>query len=134
VPKAPIFLYALESQNPYKKTTDEIKFELFKLNKSLWLGEMLPTYDLAIPFNSLFMKQTYPTNALCSKYLGKLNQSHYHQSALWSLVQQAVTQRSVPPGAAEEFRDSDGHACLSMKELASTVLYQSQPNIVLPYL
>ena len=56
VPKAPIYLYAIESQNPFKKASEEIKFELFKLNKSLWLGEMVTTYDLVIPFNSLYMK------------------------------------------------------------------------------
>ena len=56
VPKAPLYLYALETSNPYKKAKEEIKFDLFRLNKSLWLGEMLDTFDLVIPFNSLFMK------------------------------------------------------------------------------
>ena len=88
VPKAPILLYAVEKANAYKKT-DEIKFNLAKLNKSLWLGEMTQTFDMIIPFNSLFMKQTYPGNPLHTKYVGKLNaaQSIYHRSALQSLVQ-----------------------------------------------
>ena len=55
VPKAPIYLYAVETKNPYQKKTEEIKFELAKLNKCLWLGEMLQNYDLVIPFNSLYM-------------------------------------------------------------------------------
>ena len=56
VPKAPILLYAIETQNPYKKLEDQMKFDLVKLNKSLWLGEMLETFDLVIPFNSLYMQ------------------------------------------------------------------------------
>ena len=56
MPKAPIVLYAVESANPYKKAVEELKFELAKLNKCLWLGEMLPTFDLVIPFNSLYMQ------------------------------------------------------------------------------
>ena len=88
VPKAPIYLYAIESENPYKKASQEVKFELFKLNKSLWLGEMLSSFDLTIPFNSLFMKQTYPSNPLVQKHLGKMDAvgSVYHRSALQALV------------------------------------------------
>ena len=88
VPKAPLYLYAIESPNPYSKKSDAVKFELFKLNKSLWMGEMLTTFDIVIPFNSLYMKQTYPSNPLVSKYLNKLNvaDSVYHRSALQSLV------------------------------------------------
>lgn len=56
VPKAPILLYAVETANPYRKAQAETKFDLCKLNKCLWLGEMLPTFDLVIPFNSLYMK------------------------------------------------------------------------------
>ena len=85
VPKAPILLYALETQNPYKKSTDENKFDLVKLNKSLWLGEMLPTFDMVIPFNSLYMQQTYKNNPLIAKYLQKFpttQQSPFHRAAL----------------------------------------------------
>ena len=84
MPKAPIVLYAVESVNPYTKAEEELKFELAKLNKCLWLGEMLPTFDLVIPFNSLYMQQTYPGNPLLSKYLRKVNtaDSVYHRSAL----------------------------------------------------
>ena len=56
VPKAPILLYAVENANPYKKKEEEVKFNLAKLNKCLWLGEMLPTFDMVIPFNSLYMQ------------------------------------------------------------------------------
>ena len=59
VPKAPILLYAVEGANPYKKATESVKFDLVKLNKCLWLGEMLPTFDMVVPFNSLYMQQTY---------------------------------------------------------------------------
>jgi len=84
MPKAPIYLYALETQNPYKKSKDATKFDLFKLNKSLWLGEMLETFDLVIPFNSLYMKQTYPENEMLRKYLSKMSNANsvYHRSAL----------------------------------------------------
>lgn len=134
MPKAPIVLYAVESVNPYKKAEEELKFELAKLNKCLWLGEMLPTFDLVIPFNSLYMQQTYPGSQLVSKYLGKLStaDSVYHRSALQSLVQQAVTQRSVPPASTEAFRDINGRNCMSMKDIISSILYMERPNIVLP--
>ena len=84
MPKAPVYLYALETQNPYKKSKDATKFDLFKLNKSLWLGEMLETFDLVIPFNSLYMKQTYPENEMLKKYLSKMSNANsvYHRSAL----------------------------------------------------
>lgn len=87
-PKAPIYLYAVEGANPYKKSEDRIKFDLAKMNKCLWLGELLPTFDLVVPFNSLYMKQTYPSNLLLKKYLGKLatKDSVYHRSALQSIV------------------------------------------------
>ena len=55
VPKAPVYLYAVETANPFKKSTEDVKFSLAKLNKCLWLGEMLPNFDLVIPFNSLYM-------------------------------------------------------------------------------
>ena len=48
-----------------------MKYELAKMNKSLWVGEMLSTFDLVIPFNSLYMQLSYPTNPLVAKYLGK---------------------------------------------------------------
>jgi len=32
-----------------------MKFELMKLNRSLWLGDLLHTVDLAIPIDSEFM-------------------------------------------------------------------------------
>ena len=88
VPKAPIYLYALEGANPYRRKADEVKFDLFKLNKCLWLGEMVPTFDLVIPFNSLYMQQTYAENPLVVKYLSKLDArgSVYHRSALQSLI------------------------------------------------
>ena len=56
VPKAPILLYAVEGANPYKKSEESLKFDLVKMNKCLWLGEMLPTFDMVIPFNSLYMQ------------------------------------------------------------------------------
>lgn len=59
VPKAPILLYAIETPNPFKRAEEENKWDLFKLNKCLWLGEMLPTFDLVVPFNALYMQQTY---------------------------------------------------------------------------
>ena len=88
VPKAPVYLYAIETKNPYSKKSEETKFELAKLNKSLWLGEMLPTFDLVIPFNSLYMSMTYPLNPQLSKYLSKMNarDSTYHRAALMALV------------------------------------------------
>ena len=48
------------------------------------MGEMLSTFDLVIPFNSLYMKQTYPSNPLVAKYLNKMDvqNSIYHRSAL----------------------------------------------------
>lgn len=136
VPKAPILLYAVETANPYRKAQAETKFDLCKLNKCLWLGEMLPTFDLVIPFNSLYMKQTYKKNPLLNKYLAKYNQgeSVYHRSAIQSLVQQALTQRCIPPGSSEEFRDIEGHKAMSLKDLVNTVLYNQKPNIALPYI
>lgn len=135
-PKAPIFLYALETANPYRKKVDSVKFNLFKLNKCLWLGEMLPTYDLVVPFNSLYMQQTYADNPLVTKYLAKLDArgSVYHRTALQSLVQNSVTQRSIMPSRGEDFRDSNGRPAQSMRDLARSVLYTDKANIALPYL
>jgi len=54
-PKAPVLLYALEGKNAFKNEIDPIKFELMNLNKGLWLGDLLPTVDLAIPIDSEYM-------------------------------------------------------------------------------
>lgn len=135
-PKAPVFLYALEGANPYKKKAEDVKFNLFKLNKCLWLGEMLPNFDIVVPFNSLYMQQTYAENPLVTRFLSKLDarRSVYHRSALQSLVQNSVTQRSILPNRGEVFRDSSGKPALSMRDLASSVLYTDKANIALPYL
>ena len=97
---------------------------------------MLETFDIVVPFNSLYMKQTYPKNPLVSKYFDRMDtvNSTYHRSALQSIVQQALLQRSVPPSSSEEFRDSEGRPALSMKDLLASILYAEKPNIVLPYL
>lgn len=78
----------------------------------------------------------YEGHDLVAKHLGKLNAKGnlYHRSALQSLVLQAVTQRSVLPDSSEEFRDSNGHKAVSMKDLVSQVLYSTTPNIVLPHI
>jgi hypothetical protein len=55
-PKAPVLLYAVESNNPFDEAKETTKFELMKLNRGLWLGDLLPTVDMAIPFDSEFMQ------------------------------------------------------------------------------
>ena len=91
-PKAPVYLYALESCNPFSKAKDQLKFDLFRLNRSLWLGEMLQTanYELVVPFNSLYMQQAYPLSPIVKSYLGKMShapEAVYHRSALQALIQ-----------------------------------------------
>jgi hypothetical protein len=54
-PKAPVLLYALEGKNAFSLEKEPIKYELMNLNRGLWLGDLLPTVDLAIPFDSEFM-------------------------------------------------------------------------------
>lgn len=69
-PKAPVLLYAIESKNNFNEASDPIKFELMKLNKSLWLGDLLSTVDLAIPFDSEFMSSgKFLSQPLVKKYL-----------------------------------------------------------------
>jgi len=53
-PKAPILLYAVETRNPFNKKKQATKFSLNELNRSLWMGELLPNFDLVIPFNTKY--------------------------------------------------------------------------------
>ena len=83
-PKAPIMLYAVESKNPFTKKKQERKFELTELNRSLWMGEMLPNFDMVIPFNvkqmNLNVTQSPLFKSCINKYQGK--DLLYHRSAL----------------------------------------------------
>ena len=84
-PKAPVLLYALEGKNAFDNEKDPIKFELMKLNRGLWLGDLLPTVDLAIPMDNEYMqsdafnKQPF-IGALLQGYRG--SELLYHQGAL----------------------------------------------------
>ena len=51
-----MLLYAVESNNPFDEAKETTKFELMKMNRGLWLGDLLPTVDMAIPFDSEFMQ------------------------------------------------------------------------------
>ena len=83
-PKAPIMLYAVESRNPFTKKKQAAKYELTELNRSLYMGEMLPIFDMVIPFNVKQMQANISQSPLLksciSKYQGK--DLLYHRSAL----------------------------------------------------
>jgi hypothetical protein len=55
-PKAPVLLYAIEKENPYNSGYFQTKKDLYELNRSLWLGDLLPSVDMAVPFDSEFMR------------------------------------------------------------------------------
>ena len=87
-PKAPIMLYAVESRNPFNKKKQAAKYELTELNRSLWMGEMMPTFDMIIPFNVKQMEASIAQSSLLSSCLGNYRGKDliYHRSALQSIV------------------------------------------------
>jgi hypothetical protein len=62
------------------------------------MGEMLPNFDLVIPFDSKYMMEQKETN-LMEKFLSKYNgaKSIYHRSALQALVMSSVTSHFKNP-------------------------------------
>jgi hypothetical protein len=63
-PKAPILLYAIETRNPFDENLQTAKHDLAALNRSLWLGELLPSFDMVIPFNTAFQDAKYLNSRL----------------------------------------------------------------------
>jgi hypothetical protein len=60
-PKAPVLLYAVETRNPFDQENEPIKYELMRANRGLWLGDLLPSANLVIPFDCEFMQSYYFT-------------------------------------------------------------------------
>jgi hypothetical protein len=90
-PKAPILLYAIEGANTYREDSDKAKFDLFKLNRGLWMGEMLENFDMVIPFDCAQMQANFKENPLIERFANKYQDSRYHRGALQSLVMRSVT-------------------------------------------
>lgn len=109
-PKAPVMLYAVESRNMFSEEKEPLKFALAKLNRGLWLGDLLPTVDLAIPFDSEFIQSdAFTSQQLIKDHLqGYKSDLSYHRSALQSLIMHALTSRLVRPDSAEDFMDIQG--------------------------
>jgi hypothetical protein len=83
-PKCPVLLYAVESKNAFNEANDPLKFELMKLNRGLWLGDLLPTVDMAVPFDNEFMQSDAFSGQTLLKNLmsGYKRELIYHSSAL----------------------------------------------------
>ena len=87
-PKAPVLLYAVEGKNTFDEAKDPIKFELMKINRGLWLGDLLPVVDMVIPFDSEYMQsKSFRHQPLIKEYLQNYKRDlMYHQSSFQSLV------------------------------------------------
>ena len=135
-PKAPILLYAIETRNPYSRKTQSVKHDLTELNRSLWLGELLPSFDMVIPFDVGHSNTAFTKSPLFEKTMSGYRGSNliYHRSALQAVVAQAVTDRLMPGGLNEDFRDINGRKHTDMADLINTVLYTQKPNIATPAL
>ena len=90
-PKAPVLLYAVESQNPfvvknYGDTSMQYKHDLFELNQSLWIGDLATKANLVIPFDDGYLQ------SVKHKLLGQYQKQYlYHRSALPALVMNGLT-------------------------------------------
>lgn len=136
-PKAPVLLYALEGKNAFSLEKEPLKHELMNLNRGLWLGDLLPTVDLAIPFDSDFMQsEGFSKQANIAEFLQgyKGREMLYHQSALQSIVMHTLASRLARPEKGEDFKDIHGRGFTDLSDLVGQVLYSQSGKLALPML
>lgn len=78
-PKAPILLFAIENQNKFNQKEQYSKYDLFELNKALWLGELAPSVDMVVPFDADYMSSKIADEILLNY---KPKELLYHRSAI----------------------------------------------------